>query len=104
MYESIITSAREVRAVFNAFILPRIESGEILRLPLPATHAGASSGQPPGTRSQTLYYLDDRGIVAKAHCFLLPYGEIGASGVPDPKAVLFEGQWLVAETEQAVPD
>ena len=36
-------------------------------------------------------------IVAAAHCFVLPDGELGASGLPDPKAVLFEGQWLMAE-------
>lgn len=104
MYESIPTSAREVRAVFNAYFQPRVESGELLQLPLPATHPGDTSGQPLGTLSQTLLYLDERGMVARAHRYLLPDGEVGASGLPDPKAVLFEGQWLVVEAPKADPD
>ena len=104
MYESIITSAREVRAVFNAYILPRVRSGELLEFTLPASHAATDSRQPPATLSQTVIYLSKESMVARAHRFVLPDGEIGASGLPDPKRVLFEGQWLVADIPGAVPD
>ena len=97
MYERITTSARELRAVFNAYVLPRVLSGEIFEFPLQPQGPTASSGQPPGTMSQTLIYSNGHEIVAAAHCFVLPDGELGASGLPDPKAVLFEGQWLMAE-------
>ena len=103
MYESINTSAREVRAVFNAYFLPRVQNGELLELTQPATLAAAAAEQAPGTLSQTVRYLDESGIVATAHRFLSPDGEIGASGLPDPKAVLFEGQWLVADVEEPHP-
>ena len=104
MHESFITSAREVRAVFNTYVLPRVGRGEILELTLPATPAVTASRQPPGTLSQTVLYLDRLGVVARAHRFVLPDGEVGASGLPDPKRVLFEGQWLVAAVSEAVPD
>ena len=104
MYETIVTSTREIRSVFNSYILPRVRSGELFELTLAVTQPGARSGQPPGTLSQALLYLDERETVATAHRFLTPDGEIGASGLPDPKAVLFEGQWLVAEEPAAVPD
>ena len=97
MHERITTSARELRAIFNAHVLPRVLSGEIVELPLRPQRPAASSGQPTGASSQTLLYLDGREVVARAHCFVLPDGELGASGLPDPKAVLFEGQWLMAE-------
>lgn len=103
MRELIITSAREVRAVINAYLLPRVQNGELLELTQPTTRASTAAGQAPGTVSQTVHYLDESGIVAKAHRFLSPDGEIGASGLPDPKAVLFEGQWLVVEVEEADP-
>lgn len=103
MYESVITSAREVRAVFNTYVLPRVRSGEILELALPATRSAAASRQPPGTLSQTVLYLDRFRVVARAHRFVLPDGEVGASGLPDPKRVLFEGQWLVADVLEAAP-
>ncbi len=98
MHESIRTSAREVRSLFNAYFLPRVQKGELLELAGPATRASTAAGQAPGTLSQTVSYLDSNGVVAIAHRFLSRDGEVGASGRPDPKAVLFEGQWLVAES------
>ena len=104
MYESIKTSARELRAVFNAYVLPRLHNEDLIELAEPATLASTAAGQPSGTLSQRVRYLDENGVVARAHRFVRPDGELGASGLPDPKAVLFEGQWLVAESESAVPD
>lgn len=104
MHDLTTTSAREVRAVFNTYVLPRVQNGELHELTLPATPASAAAGQPPGTLSQQVRYLDENGVVARAHRFVLPDGELGASGLPDPKAVLFQGRWLVVESEAAVPD
>ena len=97
MYETITTSARELRAVFNTYVLPRVRSSEVEEVFVPLGRASQASGQPPGSLSQRLLYLDGRDVIAEAHCFLLPDGSIGASGLPDPKAVLFDGQWLVVE-------
>lgn len=97
MHESVITSAREVRAVFNTYVLPKVLSGQLFELVVPSGRPAAASHQPSGTLSQSVYYLDGHDLIAEAHRFLLPDGETGASGLPDPKGVLFEGQWLVAE-------
>ncbi|WP_420445381.1 hypothetical protein [Candidatus Poriferisodalis sp.] len=88
------TSARELRAIFNSYVLPRVHSGEYFALPLPPTEPAASSGQPSGTLSQTVIYMNGREMVAFAHQFVSADGETGASGLPDPKLVLFEGEWL----------
>ena len=49
-------------------------------------------GEPRGTRSQYISYFDEAGNeVARVHRYLRPDGSIGASGLPDPKAVLHEG-------------
>lgn len=88
------TSARELRAIFNSDVLPRERSGEYFKLLLPPTAAATSSGQPPGTLSQTVIYMNGYEMVAYAHQFVSADGETGASGLPDPKLVLFDGEWL----------
>lgn len=51
----------------------------------------ASSGEPVCTRSQYVLYLDPRGEkVAEVHQYVRPDGGIGASGRPDPKALLID--------------
>jgi hypothetical protein len=48
----------------------------------------------PGTQSQELHFLDaDNNVVAKAHRFLRPDGNLAASGMIDPKRVFSEGKW-----------
>lgn len=42
-------------------------------------------GFPRGTRSQFVVYRDGSQEVARAHRYLLPSGQVGASGRPDPK-------------------
>ena len=102
MYLTIRTSAREVRAVFNTYVLPGVLSGQFFELVLPPGRPSASSHQPAGTLSQFVLYMDGGNVVAEAHRFLLPDGEIGASGLPDPKGVLFEGQWLVPDERSSL--
>ena len=90
------TSRAELRAVFNAFVLPRLQSGDYDEPVEESSTAHPDSGQPPGTQSQRVVYLQGGRRVALAHRFVLPDGSFGGSGRPDPKAVLFEGQWLIA--------
>ena len=43
-------------------------------------------GEPPGTRSQVIRYLDGKGQwVVEVHQYLRPNGTLGGSGKPDPK-------------------
>jgi hypothetical protein len=50
------------------------------------------SGEPPGTLSQIVAYLDSRGRqVAIVHQYLRKDGSIGGSGRPDPKKLFYRG-------------
>lgn len=77
----------------NGF-LQRLEDGELSALPIKDRELETPpAGMPPGTRSQTVVYLDRSGTrVAIVHQYLLPDGKLGASGQPDPKYVLVRGQ------------
>ena len=93
------TSADEVRAVFNADILPRYSDGEVSELTQDSSAAHSTSGQPRGTRSERVMYYDGGTPVAVAHRFVTPDGSIGGSGIPDPKAVRLGDEWLVVGPE-----
>ena len=99
MDDSIVTSAREVRAIFNTRVLPRLRAGELAELVLRTGTARPAAGQPVGTLSEEVLYLDHGQSVAYVHRFVTPDGEIGASGLPDPKAVRFGDDWLVVDLE-----
>src|SRR6266700_671769 len=50
------------------------------------------SGEPPGTLSQIVAYLDGQGRqVAIIHQYLRKDGSLGGSGRPDPKKLFFKG-------------
>lgn len=54
--------------------------------------AAGHTGEPPGTVSHTVVYLDpDDRVVALAHEYLRPDGSIGGSGRRDPKLVRVAG-------------
>ena len=89
-----LTSPRELRAVFNAFVLPRVQSGELDELVLMSGKAAATSGQPSGTVSELVGYYEAGRRIAIAHRFVMPDGEIGGSGKPDPKEVRRDGEIL----------
>jgi hypothetical protein len=50
--------------------------------------AHPKSGQPPGTRSKVYKYFDGDNAVMCVQFFVLPSGELGASGRMDPKRLL----------------
>jgi len=52
--------------------------------------------EPPGTKSQIIYVYEGIQKVAVMHQYLRPDGTIGASGQPDPKRLVVEGDvWYV---------
>ena len=54
------------------------------------------SGEPPGTLSQIVAYLDSQGRqVAIVHQYLRKDGSIGGSGRPDPKKLFYLGNVYV---------
>lgn len=70
----------------------RIAEGT-LREEIKADRAAPGHIGPVGTRSQLVRYFDGENLVTEVHRYLLPDGSIGASGMPDPKGVLHDGQW-----------
>jgi hypothetical protein len=64
------------------------------RAGIPYKDHPAPTHQPTGTRSQSVpYFLLGRKI-AVCHQYLLPNGRFGASGLPDPKLVEYQGHVL----------
>ena len=88
-----ITSA-ELRRIFNEDgFWERAQSGEFEERVLKSRHpAPPASGEPHCTESQIVcYHLPDGTRVALVHQYLRPNGTVGASGRPDPKAMLKDG-------------
>lgn len=57
-----------------------------------------SVNEPPGTRSQILAYLDNKGQqICIVHRYLRSDGTLGASGRPDPKKLLHEGTLYILD-------
>jgi hypothetical protein len=89
---------KELRALFNAIVLPQIEAGEILETIQSDGLANPEYRQPPGTRSQMVAYWAVGGgkigpKIALAHRYMRPDGSLGGSGerLPDPKVVSHDG-------------
>ena len=85
-----------VAALRRMFEDDRIEERERtgdLQIHILSSHdAAARLGMPPKTQTQLIAYVDGSGNhVAEAHRYLLPNGRLGASGRPDPKALLRAG-------------
>ncbi|MBI3968827.1 MAG: hypothetical protein HY329_24585 [Chloroflexi bacterium] len=85
-------SEAELRQLFNTHrFYYRLRRGEIQSL-LTAEHpASPAAGQPPRTISQMLIYLEKGRPVAEVHQYVRPDGTLGASGMPDPKRVVWNG-------------
>lgn len=93
----------ELRALFrDARIEERALAGELSTEVRKGSEHPAPDrvGEPAGTLSHMLVYLDSSGrAVALAHEYLRPDGSIGASGLRDPKWLRFRGAvWMVKES------
>lgn len=89
----------------EARIEDRLGAGELTIIVKRGTErpAPAYLGEPPGTVSHVLVYLDRDGRAeAMAHEYLRPDGSIGASGQRDPKWLRFQG--TVWRLGRAAPD
>lgn len=70
----------------------RVQSGELVAVVLESRNAPTDSGQPPGTLSQSISYRDpDGNEIARVHQYLMTDGNLGASGLPDPKRLFHNG-------------
>jgi hypothetical protein len=66
---------------------------------LARTKRAQSKGEPPGTRSLGVSYVNELGHrIFLVHLYLRPDGTIGASGKPDPKWLFEDGIVYEAET------
>jgi len=92
---------QEIREIFNERqYYHRIGTGEIWEDLLDNPHATPSrSGEPYCTHSQLIAYRERNTNmkVALVHQYLRPDGRIGASGKPDPKWLLGDGEIIVPQ-------
>lgn len=88
-----------MREVFNQQrLVERVEAGELSIVVDESRPARNSSirGWMHGTLSQSVLFLDSNGVLlAKAHRYLRPDGQLAASGKYDPKRVLWQGKYLI---------
>lgn len=89
-------SPDELRRLFNdGRYYERALAGELLMSVESDPPPRAEAGQPPGTKSQMVWYFDKSlNRVALVHQYVLPDGSIGASGRPDPKRLLLDQEIL----------
>ena len=87
----VYVSGEEIRRLFNECqYFEQSQRGEITKRQISKDHEvdPTKSGQPPGTKSQIIEYLDKNlNQVAIVHQYRLPSGQLGGSGRPDPKTL-----------------
>lgn len=87
--------------------MPRIQRGELLEIIVSEGTPRAEAKEPAGTRSQRIEYWESTGRelrkVAFIHRYLRPDGTLGASGMPDPKRVFYNGEIFAAHVEPPPP-
>jgi len=89
-----IVKPKYIQRLFNqGRYAERQKAGEFAAIIVKDRHPAAPKAPVPVcTRSQLVLYKDKRRrTVAIVHQYLLPSGELGASGKPDPKQLWHEG-------------
>lgn len=86
-------SARDLRDRFNAGeYIARLEAGEFTWCCVDRSKRPASVGEPAGAESLCLAGLDALGHrIFVVHCYIRPGGEVGGSGLHDPKWLFEDG-------------
>lgn len=82
-----------LRLLFNASnVLGRVQAGSATETVVKNKEVPfdvyRQKGFPPGTRSQFVIYEQGAEEIARAHRYVYPDGQIGASGRPDPKRIM----------------
>ena len=89
-----------LRRLFNsARFYERVLSRELSALVVYRRIPSPLSNQPPGTMSEEVEYYSATEVVARVHQFVLPDGSLGASGRPDPKALVWEDTLYVLKPQ-----
>ncbi len=72
----------------------RVQSGELVAVPIHEGTPTPDKQQPPGTKTVTVAIREtlDGPDLAHAHGFIQPSGIIGASGLMDPKRIWKDGK------------
>jgi hypothetical protein len=86
----VYVSKQRLRALFNeGQYWTRSRNGEFSLEYIYNKPAPAKAGQPRGTKSQIIAYINSNGEqIALVHQYLKPDGTLGGSGKPDPKELL----------------
>jgi hypothetical protein len=89
--------AETLRTIFNdSGYWELAKQGELLEKLYSEAQPQKSAGEPPGTLSQIVAYLDPQGRqVAIVHQYLRKDGTLGGSGRPDPKKIFYQGNIYV---------
>jgi hypothetical protein len=107
MEQPTYVSAAEIRRLFNeGGYLDRLVDGRLVASRKSNRHPAAPEAPVPNcTLSQILIYIDTRTgeKVAEVHQYLMPNGQLGASGKPDPKRLLHNGTLYAVRTIPAKP-
>jgi hypothetical protein len=93
------TTSTVLRQKFNsANLYEKACSGQLTQKVVKEKHPSPPPAlEPTCTRSQFVHYSDEAGVVvARVHQYLRQDGTLGASGLPDPKVLLWEGKLLYA--------
>lgn len=92
-----VVTAAELRRLFRDHdFLSRAQRGELRTALVAESHPSPPRANLPlCTRSQVVAYLERGEKVALVHQYLLPDGTLGASGRPDPKRLLIDGQLYI---------
>lgn len=98
--EPIWVTKQEIREAFNTGgFLHKLAKGELVETLLRDKHARPESHEPYCTRSQMVAYKTPEGnLVALVHQYRRRDGKIGASGLPDPKRLLYNNRILAVRS------
>ena len=103
----IYVSATRLRQLFNESQYPELILQNQLEIEVDNSYllselALQEKSLPPGTISEIIRYRDlARNLYVMVHRYVLPDGSLGASGKPDPKAILLDGTMFCWDGSQS---
>ena len=90
------TTQAQLQALFNAHYLAAFERGDITKTVKRSGTPSPDANQPPGTQS-VIWILHNKSgqYIGVVHAYVLPNGQLSASGKPDPKELVIGGRRYV---------